>query len=655
MENLQYDFPEISQNENFSLFEKLKTEGTDLNFDQYTNKVYKDLSTLESEIISGLCQHDKEFISMFKNFDESETILDKLESNLLNFKDKLSDINQDMKLLQHKSSDITIKLKNRKEFEEELFKLLDSIILAPDFLNDITNKEIDDEFIEKIKKLDEKLYIFQGGDLPESEAIDQLIPEMRKTLAKVCSKIYTYILNNFLMLNKPGTNIQMIQKHIFLKHKVLVLFLKKHAVTMYKELVNKYVSLMEKIYLNSSSKYCLELSKLIYDKHDKFSLISSEELNKDLFLLVNKRKSLILNEIERDSIVPLVAQKNKETFYFEQIFQSLNKFLMDLITWEVLFFNDFFDLGIQGSSQYLNTIFKNSVTAIFDNINKNIISKCNDFFAISLMIILNFEQKKLMDIRKLNHLDLYFGKVDTVLWPKFDSIFKTYIDTIFKVNMKNTKLLINGIHTVTYKLGEFLSMLNLICKHTTTTPMLLSRIKQIQKCFNQFFYEITENYRFSNNYEREEMVTIFFINNLYYLLTKLHDFDAITTGEDPDSFDKTFNNKIESYSNIIFKKHFEELNKILHACLLKVDNPETIRGDTIREINKSIFDPNEVSLNKAEIEKLSKNDLKHIAGHFTSKYKDIFENVKKDIIDNIKDKENAKLIFKKFLNDIIVK
>ena len=46
---------------------------------------------------------------------------------------------------------ISIKLKNRKEFEVELFKLLDSIILAPDFLNDITNKEIDDDFIDKIK------------------------------------------------------------------------------------------------------------------------------------------------------------------------------------------------------------------------------------------------------------------------------------------------------------------------------------------------------------------------------------------------------------------------------------------------------------------------------------------------------------------------
>jgi hypothetical protein len=322
----------------------------------------------------------------------------------------------------------------------------------------------------------------------------------------------------------------------------------------------------------------------------------------------------------------------------------------------VLFFNDFFDLGIASSSQYLNALFKNTVTGIYDNINKVILYKCSDFFAISLMIIVNFEQKRLMENRKLNHMDLYFGKIDTILWPKFDGIFKTYMDSIFKVNYKNTKLIVNGIHTVTYKLGEFLSMLNLICKYTTTTPMLISRIKQIQKHFNQFFYEITENQKFSSNYEREEIVTVFFINNLYYILTKLHDFDAIMAAEDPDSFDKTFNNKIENYCNIIFKRHFEELNKLLQSCLAKMEHSESVKDtNTTREINKSIMDPNEVNFNKSEIEKVNKNDLKYIGTYFNSKYRDIFESVKKDLYESVKDKENAKLIFKKFLNDIVVK
>jgi hypothetical protein len=233
-------------------------------------------------------------------------------------------------------------------------------------------------------------------------------------------------------------------------------------------------------------------------------------------------------------------------------------------------------------------------------------------------------------------------------------IFKTYIDSIFKVNVKNTKLLINGIHTVTYKLGEFLGMLNLICKYTSTTPMLLLRIKLIQKHFNQFFYEISENYRFNNNYEREEMITVFFINNLYYLLTKLSDFEAIIYSEDTDSFDKTFNNKMESFTNILIKKYFEDIHRILQNCMIKNEVLETGR-DTTREINKSILDPNELNLNKNEIDRLTKNELKSVASNFNAKYRDIFENVKKDVGESIKDKENSKMILKKFLDEIVFK
>ena len=550
-QNIQYDFPEISKDEKFVLFDKLKSEETkSMNFEQYRKKVYDELSTIETDIISNLAKHDKEFMEMFKNFEESDEILNKLETNLLFFKNKLSEINNDMKMLQNKSSEITVKLKNRKEFEEELFKLLDSIILAPEFLNDIICKDIDDEFINKINKLEEKLQTFTGGELPESSAINEIIPELRKTLAKVCSKIYSHILNTFLMLNKPGTNIQIIQKNVFLKMKQLVIFLKKHAPSMYTELLNKYVSLMEKIYQNSTTKYCQELIKLIFTKPEKFSLTLTEELSKDFFTLVDKRKQDTLKNIEKESIIPLYALTKKETYYNEQIFQSLNKFLMDLITWEVLFFNDFFDMGIQQSAVYLNNIYKTSVNLIFEFIQKNLINKNADYFSISLMIIVDYEQQKIMEDLKLNHLDFYFFELQKLLWVKFDQIFKSINDQIFKTTNKNPKLLNNGIHSVTHKVGELLSMINLISKNATDTPMILVKIKDIQKQFNQFFSTLAEPMKYNNNNDREELVTKFFINNLYYLLVKLSDFEAIKEEKDNESFDKVMK-KLKNYLKMI--------------------------------------------------------------------------------------------------------
>ena len=639
--NIQYDFPEISKNEKFVLFDKLSSEqNTNMNFEQYSKKVYNDLSKLETEIISNLATHDKEFMEMFKNFEESDEILSKLESSLLEYKDKLNGINNDMKILQSKSSEISVKLKNRKAFEEELFKLLDSIILAPEFLNDIISKEIDDEFVTKINKLEQKLQIFIGGELPESTAINEIIPEIRKTLAKVCSKIYSHILNSFLMLNKPGTNIQIIQKNVFLKLKNLIVFLKKHAPSMFTELVNKYVSLMEKIYLNSTTKYCNELSKLLFEKPEKFSLVQNEELSKEVFKLIKSRKENTLKNIEKESIIPIYAISKKESFYYEQIFQSLNKFLMDLITWEVLFFNDFFDMGIQQSSVYLNNIYKSSVNLIFEYIQKNLINKNNDYFGISLMIIVNFEQKKIMENLKLNHLDFYFYEISKLLWVKFDQIYKSTSELIFKVNMKNSKLFSNGIHSVTFKIGEFLSMINLISKQTTNTPMIFAKVKEIQILFNQFFYELTENIKFSNNNEREEMITIFFINNISYLLKNLSDFEAIKDENDPSSFDKVLSNKIETYINILIKKYFEDMNKILVRCIAKNSVENQIEG---------------VNFIESEMKKLTKNELKNVSQHFNNKFRDIFNSVKKDVFSQIKDAENAKKCFFRFLEEILNK
>ena len=333
----------------------------------------------------------------------------------------------------------------------------------------------------------------------------------------------------------------------------------------------------------------------------------------------------------------------KETYYNEQIFQSLNKFLMDLITWEVLFFNDFFDMGIQQSAVYLNNIYKTSVNLIFEFIKNNLINKNADYFSISLMIIVDYEQQKIMEDLKLNHLDFYFFELQKLLWVKFDQIFKSINDQIFKSTNKNPKLLNNGIHSVTHKVGEVLSMINLISKNATDTPMILVKIKEIQTQFNQFFSTLAEPMKYNNNNDREELVTKFFINNLYYLLVKLSDFEAIKEEKDTESFDKVLNNKREMYLNLLINKYFEEMNKVLQKCVSKNDKVNNNQAQ------------NETNFIDEEVNKLNKNDLKNIAQYFNSKYRDILNSVKKGIYSSITDNENAKITYTKFLNELLTK
>lgn len=122
-------------------------------------------------------------------------------------------------------------------------------------------------------------------------------------------------------------------------------------------------------------------------------------------------RRLILKEIESDSIIPYIAEKKKQTFYIEQNFKSLNKFLMDMITSEVVFFVEFFDLSESKTIQSnINELFKKILSLFSDNIVQFLVGNCNDIFAIALMIVINIEQKNLMESRKLNFLDSHFDK-----------------------------------------------------------------------------------------------------------------------------------------------------------------------------------------------------------------------------------------------------
>ena len=169
------------------------------------------------------------------------------------------------------------------------------------------------------------------------------------------------------------------------------------------------------------------------------------------------------------------------------------------------------------------------------------------------------------------------------------------------------------------------------------------KIKEIQTQFNQFFSTLAEPMKYNNNNDREELVTKFFINNLYYLLVKLSDFDAIKEEKDADSFDKVLNNKREMYLNLLINKYCENMNKVLKRCVSKNDK------------NANNQNQNEINFIDEEVNKLNKNDLKNIAQNFNSKYRDILNNVKKSIYSSITDNENAKITYKAFLNELLNK
>lgn len=652
MSNTQ-DFPELKPEE-LGLFSiENNSEIKNMNFSQYKSKVNKDLSELENRIISELLINDHELVSMYENFTQSEGILSELESSLNSFKDKLENINSDMKQLQVKSNEISVKLKNRKEFEEELYSLLDSIVLSPDFLNDVSNKEIDDEYIEKLYQLDAKLDMFNKEDLPQSKAIYEVIPEMQKTLTKVSGKIYCYLMNKFQLFLKPNTNIKIIQDVIVSKNKFLITFLKKHSISMYQDIVSKYISYIEKIYSSSTITYIQEVSQFVNDKPEKQNLISSDDYSKELSSQIEKRLLIISQAgIEETSILPIIAKQKQIKYYYEEVFRSMNKFLMDMVLTELVFFNDFFEMNPSQSCTKLNELFKSSLNNICDFLKRQFITKTNDIITIIIMIIVNFEQSKLMNHMGSNHLDFYFEGFSSWLWIRFDEIFNKYNENIFKNSYKQLKYINHdGIHVSTYKISEILYMICILAKHLPSqTPMLQLRIKQVQKNLNSFLSEVVDLNKALNGFEREEKISIFFINNLYYILERISkseydSFLSYSTTNDYESFDNTYNDKVEVYMNIVFKKYFEDISKIVNFCLVKSEN--NVNDNNKNKSTETVFESKEIS-------KLNKKDLSIICTNFNSKYKDLIDKIKNEVFIVISSKPNAGSVFKRLIQEILI-
>ena len=86
------------------------------------------------------------------------------------------------------------------------------------------------------------------------------------------------------------------------------------------------------------------------------------------------------------------------------------------------------------------------------------------------------------------------------------------------------------------------------------------------------------------------------------------------------------------------------MNRVLMNCIAKGENA-----------NQSNAMTNEVTFNQNEVKKVNKNELKNIAQHFNSKYRDILNVIKKDVFSNIKDQENAKMTYTKFLQELLNK
>lgn len=314
-----------------------------LDLRQISDNVVSELRNLQNEAAFDYLKIEKETYELLGEIENADNILSELESVLKNFRDGLSDVKNEMTFLQEKSLNMNISLNNRKNLSKTFASFIENVMLEPKLIDDILTSDIDDLYVENIKRLCKKLEYIKKYNLMDNLCVREIEPELTKLKIKACERIRAFILEEVSMLKKPKTNIQLIQQNRLIKYKTLLLFLKDHNQPIFFEIVQVYSDTLNKIYNHNLAIYINELSKLVETRFTKYHQIlpsSADACKGNVFDLGDRLT--IAEDVNQQPIIAHVAQKNNQVFPIEALYKSLNRLLVETVGQEYSFCQNFF-------------------------------------------------------------------------------------------------------------------------------------------------------------------------------------------------------------------------------------------------------------------------------------------------------------------------
>ncbi|KAE9452330.1 hypothetical protein C3L33_15767, partial [Rhododendron williamsianum] len=312
------------------------------------------------------------------------------------------DADSDIKVLQEKSMDMGLKLKNRKVAESRLAKFVEDIIVPPRMIDIIVDGEVNDEFMRTLEIMSKKLKFVEVDPMVKtSVALKDVLPELERLRQKAVSKVlkrkkegnavFEFIVQKLYALRKPKTNIQILQQSVLLKYRYIISFLKEHGKDVYTEVHAAYVDTMNKVLSAHFRAYIQALEKLQLDIATSSDLIGVDTRSSGLFSRGREPLKNRSAEIDEPALIPHIAEASSRKYPYELLFRSLHKLLMDTA----------------------------SPFAVIDEHFNTILPNCFD--AIGLMLMIRI---------------IHQHQVNISLWPRFKMVFDMHLSSLRNANVK---------------------------------------------------------------------------------------------------------------------------------------------------------------------------------------------------------------------------
>ncbi|KAL6997171.1 Vacuolar protein sorting-associated protein 52 [Sarracenia purpurea var. burkii] len=485
-----------------------------------------------------------------------------METILGGFQAEIGSISSDIKILQEKSMDMGLKLKNRKVAESKLAKFVEDIIVPPRMIDILVDGEVNDEYMRTLEILSKKLKFVEVDPMVKtSKALKDVQPELERLRQKAVSKVFEFIVQKLYALRKPKTNIQILQQSVLLKYKYIITFLKEHGKEVYTEVRAAYIETMNKVLSAHFRAYIQALEKLQLDIATPSDLIGVETRSTSLFSrgrepLKNRSAVFalgdrinILKEIDEPALIPHIAEASSRKYPYEVLFRSLHKLLMDTASSEYLFCDDFF-----GEESIFNEIFAGPFGVIDEHFN-SILPNSFDAIGLMLMIRIIHQHQLIMSRRRIPCLDSYLDKVNISLWPRFKMVFDMHLSSLRNASVKTLWEDDVHPHYVMRRYAEFTASLIHINVEYGDGQLELN-LERLRMAVDDLLVKLAKMF------PKPKLQTIFLINNYDMTISVLKE-AGLEGGKIQLHFEELLKNNTSVFVEELLLEHFSDLIKFV--------------------------------------------------------------------------------------------
>lgn len=269
-----------SASNSYKFLSEIVANESELDIRSYTQKIKEELTKLEDQCLSDYMAVTNNVATLYEELEKSERVLDKIDTVVDNFQHTLTDISEEVSKLQQASEAHNISLKNRRNLEETIHEYLECILLPEELIDELCNREIDADqraYLANLDRFNKMLTKSRTAEVADSQALEEVMPEMEKLKFKVISRARNYLISKLNNLRKPKSNFQIYQESVLLKFKPMVSFLREHSMDTYIELTNIYAEVMDQVYYSHLRQYFTDTAKFIKKVSKGTDLLFSEK------------------------------------------------------------------------------------------------------------------------------------------------------------------------------------------------------------------------------------------------------------------------------------------------------------------------------------------------------------------------------------------